>query len=111
MHPTTTSRSRLAAALLAGGLGLATLAGCSFTSHSLSCSGSSCSVTLKGEDAQVDLLGTSITFGGVQDGRASLQVGSASVSCAEGEAVSAGNLQLECSSIDDDSVELTASLG
>jgi hypothetical protein len=38
-------------------------------------------------------------------------VGGASVSCGEGESVTAGPLQLTCSSITDDSVELTASLG
>ena len=49
--------------------------------------------------------------GGTQDGRASLSVGGASVSCGEGESVVAGPLQLTCTSVTDDSVELTASLG
>ena len=52
-----------------------------------------------------------VTFGGVQDGRASLGVGDVSVSCAEGETVTAGPLQLQCTSVTDDSVELSASLG
>jgi hypothetical protein len=47
----------------------------------------------------------------VQDGRAALSVGGASVSCGEGETVTAGPLQLECSGVSDDSVELTATLG
>ena len=47
----------------------------------------------------------------VQDGRASLGVAGASVSCAEGESVGAGPLQLECTSVTDDAVEITASLG
>ena len=90
---------------------LAPLAGCTFTSNNVSCSGSSCSVTLSGEGAEAEILGTTLSFGGTQDGRASLSVGSANVSCGEGESVTAGPLQLTCSTVSDDSVELTASLG
>ena len=112
MSSTSTTRStRLAAALLAGGLTLVPLAGCSFTSHNVSCSTSSCSVTLTGDGAEAEILGTTLTFGGTQDGRASLSVGGASVSCGQGESVTAGPLQLTCTSVTDDSVELTASLG
>ena len=107
----TTSRARLAAGALAGCLTLLPLTACSFSSDNLSCSGSECSVTLSGDGAQVDVLGTSLAFGGVQDGRATLTVGNASVSCAQGETVTAGPLQLECSSVTGDSVELTATLG
>ena len=106
--PSTIRAGRLAAGLLAGGLALT---GCSFTSHNVSCSGSSCSVTLTGDGAEADILGTTLSFGGIQDGRASLSVGGASVSCGEGESVTAGPLQLTCSSVTDNSVELTASLG
>lgn len=112
MSSTSTTRTRrLAAGLLAGGFTLVPLAGCSFTSQNVSCSGTSCTATLSGEGAEAEILGTTLTFGGVQDGRASLTVGGASVSCGEGEAVTAGPLQLTCSSVTDDSVELTASLG
>jgi len=110
MSSTTPPRAaRLAAGLLAGGLVLAPLAGCS--SDNVSCSTSSCSVTLTGDGAEAEILGTTLSFGGTQDGRASLSVGGASVSCGEGESVTAGPLQLTCSSVTDDSVELTASLG
>ena len=102
--------ARLAAGLLAGGLVLAPLAGCSFGSDNLSCTTSSCTATLSGSGAEVDILGTTVTFGGVQDGRASLTAGGASVSCAEGESVGAGPLQLECTSVTDDAVEITATL-
>ena len=102
--------ARIAAGLLAGGLALVPLNGCTFTSNNVSCSPSSCSVTLSGEGAEADILGTTLTFGGIQDGRASLTVGSASVSCAEGESVTAGPLSLQCTSVTEDSVELTASL-
>ena len=105
----TSSRSRLAAGLFAGGLGL--LAGCTFGSENVQCSPSSCTVVLEGTDAQVDVLGTTLTFSGTQDGRASLGVAGASVSCAEGENVAAGPLDLECTSVTEDRVELTASLG
>jgi hypothetical protein len=112
MSTTSTNRSaRLGAGLLAGGLLLAPLAGCTFTSNNVSCSGSTCTVTLSGEGAEAEILGTTLTFGGIQDGKASLSVGGASVSCGEGETVTAGPLELQCSSVTDDSVELSASLG
>ncbi|TFV53416.1 hypothetical protein [Blastococcus sp. TF02A-35] len=104
---TTTRAARLAAGLLAGGL---FLSGCSFTSDNVSCSGGSCTVSLSGEGAEAEILGQKLTFGGVQDGRASLSVGGASVSCGEGESVTAGPLELSCSGVTDDSVELTAQL-
>jgi hypothetical protein len=111
MSSTTTTRpARIAAGLLAGGLLLTPLTACTFTSNNVSCTTSSCSVTLSGDGAEADILGTTLTFGGVQDGRASLGVGGASVSCAEGESVTAGPLELQCTSVTEDSVELTASL-
>ncbi|SFO16833.1 hypothetical protein SAMN05660359_01721 [Geodermatophilus obscurus] len=108
MHQT--SRTRLAAGLLAGSLALVPLAGCSFTSNGFSCSGSSCTVTLDGEGSEVEILGQTVTLGGVQDGRATISVGGASVSCGEGESVTAGPLALECTSVTDGGVELRASL-
>ena len=105
----TNPRSRLAAGLFACALGL--LAGCTFGSENVQCSPSSCTVTLEGTDAQVEVLGTTLTFSGTQDGRASLGVAGANVSCAEGESVTAGPLDLECTSVTEDAVELTASLG
>ena len=110
MSSTTTRPSRIAAGLVAGGLLIAPLTACTFGSNGVSCSTSSCTVTLSGEGAEADILGTTLTFGGVQDGRASLGVGGASVSCAEGESVTAGPLELQCSTVTEDSVELTASL-
>jgi hypothetical protein len=111
MHTTSTTRTaRLAAGLLAGGLALASLSACSFSSENVSCSASTCTVTLSGDGAEAEILGTTLTFGGIQDGRAQLSVGGASVSCGEGETVSAGPLSLECSGVTGDSVELSASL-
>ena len=108
---TTTRNARLAGAALAGGLGLLSLAGCSFSSDDFSCDTNSCSVTLNGSGAEVDLpIGPTIRLGSVEDGRASISVGGASVSCTEGENVSAGGLSLECTSVSDDEVELTATL-
>ncbi len=111
MSTTTSRAARLAAGVLAGSLALLPLTACSFSSDNLSCSGSECSVTLSGNGAQVEILGTSLALGGVQDGRASLSVGNASVSCAQGETVNAGPLTLTCTTVQSDSVELTASLG
>jgi hypothetical protein len=102
--------TRVATALLAGGLILAPLAGCSFSSNNVSCTTSSCTATLSGDGAEAEILGTKVTFGGIQDGRASLDVAGASVSCAEGESVGAGPLRIECTSVTDSAVEITASL-
>jgi hypothetical protein len=109
MSSTSTAR-RLAAPLLAVAL-LLPVSACSFSSNGVDCSAGSCSVTLSGEGAEADILGTTLSFGGVKDGRASLSVGDTSVSCGEGEKVTAGPLALKCSSVTGDSVELTASLG
>ena len=102
--------ARLATGLLAGGLVLAPLAGCSLGSDNVSCTTSSCTATLSGNGAKAEILGTTVTFGGSQDGRASLSVAGASVSCAEGESVGAGPLQVECTSVTDDAVQITATL-
>lgn len=96
---------------LAVAVALVPLAGCSFSSNNVSCSGSSCTATLKGSGASAKILGTTVDFSGVKDGRATLGVGSASVSCAQGESVSAGPLSVTCTSVTNDAVELTASLG
>jgi hypothetical protein len=111
MSTTTSPAPRLVAGVLAGSLALVPLTACSFSTDTLSCSGSECSVTLSGSDAEVEVLGTSLSLGDVQDGRASLSVGGASVSCAEGEELSVGSLSLTCTSVEADSVQLTASLG
>src|SRR3712207_2362417 len=99
-----TLTTRTAAGLLAGGLTLGALGGCTFTSNGVTCSTSSCSVTLDGEGSEVEVFGNTITLGSVQDGRASIQVGGASASCAEGESVAAGPLSVECTSITEDAV-------
>jgi hypothetical protein len=104
------STSRRATGLLAASAAVAVLTGCTFSSNNVSCSTSSCTVELSGDGAEAEILGTTLTFGGVQDGRAELSVGGAGVSCAEGESVSAGPLSLQCTTVTDDSVELTASL-
>ncbi|MCW2701198.1 MAG: hypothetical protein JWQ45_2733 [Blastococcus sp.] len=111
MPTTSTHRSvRITPVLLAGSLLLAPLTGCSFSSENVSCSGSTCTVTLSGNGAEAEILGTTLTLGGVENGKASLSVAGASVSCGEGETVTAGPLSLECSSVTDDSVKLSASL-
>jgi hypothetical protein len=104
----TTSR---AARIAVPALALLALAGCSVTSNNVSCSGNQCTATLSGQGAEATILGTSLAFAGTQDGRATLSVGDAEVSCAAGESVSAGPLSLTCTSVEDDEVELTASLG
>ena len=93
----------------AGVLLLLPLAACS--SDNVDCSGTTCTVTLEGDGAKASILGNDLAFAGTKDGRASLSVGDASVSCAQGESVSAGPLSLTCTTVTDDSVEVTASLG
>jgi hypothetical protein len=100
--------ARLAAGVLAGALALA---GCSLSSDNVSCSGTKCTATLSGDGASADILGTKVQFSGTTDGRATLGVGDASVSCAEGESISAGPLSVTCTSVTDSAVKLTASLG
>jgi hypothetical protein len=111
MTSTTRPAPRLAATALAAGLLLVPLAACKATSDSLSCAGTSCSVTLSGDGASADVFNTTLAFGGVDNGRATLRVGDTEVSCAKGESVDAGPLSLECTEITDDSVKLTASIG
>ena len=98
-------RLTTAAALLA-----VPLTACSFGGNGVSCTTSECTATLSSDSAQVEVLGTTLAFGGVQDGRATLSVGNASVSCAQGESVAAGPLSLTCTTVTDDSVEFTAGL-
>jgi hypothetical protein len=106
-----TPTARIAAAVFAGAAALVPLTGCTLTSNNVSCSTSSCTATLSGDGAEAEILGTTIEFGGVsQDGRATLGVGDASVSCAEGESISAGPLSVTCTKVSDDTVELSASL-
>jgi hypothetical protein len=102
-------RARLAAGATAGLLLLLPLAACS--SDNVDCSGSTCTVTLSGDGAKASILGNDLAFAGTEDGRATLSVGDAEVSCAEGESVSAGPLSLTCTSVTDDGVELTAKAG
>jgi hypothetical protein len=97
----------LAAGLLAGALALT---GCSLSSDNVSCSGTECTATLSGDGASAKILGQKLQFAGTKDGRATLGVGDASVSCAEGESVSAGPLSVTCTSVTDSAVKVTASL-
>ena len=109
--PTLPRRARVAAGTVAGALLLLPATACSFSSDNVSCSGSSCTVTLSGDGAKASILGNELAFGGVQDGRATLEVGNASVSCAQGENVTAGPLSITCTTVTENSVELTASAG
>ncbi|WP_139246013.1 hypothetical protein [Geodermatophilus amargosae] len=67
-------------------------------------------MTLAGSGSSATVLGTTISYLGVQDGRARLRVGEVDVSCAPGQRVSSGPLDLECRTVGSDSVDFTASL-
>jgi hypothetical protein len=77
----------------------------------VNCSGTSCSVTLSGNGAQADVLGTPIVLDAVESGRASIRVGNQEIGCSQGESVSAGPLTVECTTVSEDMVTMTASLG
>lgn len=113
MFPTTTTRRtlRLTGGLVVAGLFLGSLGACSTSSDNVSCSGTSCSVTLSGNGAKADVLGNTISLSGITNGKATLGAGDASVSCTQGQSVTAGPLRLTCSTITSDAVTLTASLG
>ena len=100
--------AHIVAGVLAGSL---VLAGCSLSSDDVSCSGTKCTVTLKGDGASADILGQKLELAGTKDGRATLGAGGATVSCAQGESVKAGPLSVTCTSVTDDAVKVTASLG
>ncbi|WP_222194448.1 hypothetical protein [Modestobacter italicus] len=102
--------ARLASGAVAAALVLLPLTACSFSSGNVSCSNGECTATLSGDGATATVLGTEISFGGTQDGRASLSVGDTSVSCGEGESVSLGPLSLTCTTVTTDSVEISASV-
>jgi hypothetical protein len=88
----------------------ATSASPSGDASAVSCSISSCSLRLT-PGTTVDVLGNRVSLGGVQDGRASLGVGDRSVSCTQGQSVSAGPLTLTCSTVTAGQVVLSAGLG
>ncbi|HEV7870277.1 MAG TPA: hypothetical protein VGO95_03380 [Modestobacter sp.] len=102
-------RARTLAGTAVGALLLLPLAACS--SDNVSCSGTSCTATLSGDGAKASILGNDLALAGTRDGRATLSVGDTSVSCAEGESVSAGPLSITCTTVTEDSVELTAKVG
>jgi hypothetical protein len=99
---------RTAVGLLAGAF---VLTGCSLSSDNVSCSGTTCTASLSSEGASAEILGQKLEFAGTKDGRATLGVGDTSVSCAEGESVSAGPLSVTCTTVGDGTLEISASLG
>ncbi|NEK87549.1 hypothetical protein GCU60_17550 [Blastococcus saxobsidens] len=136
-----TRHSRRSAIVLAGGLLIAPLAACSGAEENtgssvlpsasegvesatsaaasaaedanadVDCSGTSCTVSLSPDAAEVEVLGTRLAYEGVQDGEATIAVGNRTVTCAEGESVEAGPLTLECTTVSEESISMTASLG
>jgi hypothetical protein len=134
MRPNPARRTRHAAGLLAGGLLLAPLAACSdattdqrlpeeaeselsdaleetpdVDAPEVSCENDSCTVTLA-TGGEAEILGNTLAFTGTEGGTATVTVGDAETSCAEGESVSAGPLSLECTDVSDESLTLTATL-
>ena len=75
----------------------------------VTCVVDACSVELQGAGSRVEVLGTSISLADVVDDRATLRVDDQDVSCAESATLTAGSIALECTRVDDDAVEFTAS--
>ncbi len=141
MGSRTAHRSRAASGLLAGVLLLTPLAACGDTGSGdadaspeatatetapaeetggtaggdtdadVDCTGNSCSVTLSGDGAEADILGTTVVLGGVENGQATFRIGNEDLTCGQGESVSAGPLTLECTTVMEDTVTMTARLG
>ena len=109
--PLTRRRAQLVSGAVAAALLTLPLAACGGGSDNVSCKGRTCTATLSGKGAEASILGTKLGFVGTKDGRATLSVGDASVSCAQGESVSAGPLSLTCTTVTDSSIQLTASVG
>ncbi|MGY1733545.1 hypothetical protein ACI798_18715 [Geodermatophilus sp. SYSU D01045] len=91
--------------------GSATASGTGGADADLSCSGTTCRLQLSGPGRQAEVLGVTVELGAVEGGQAMLRVGDRELSCAQGDSVSAGPLQLTCETVAEDSVTLTASLG
>ena len=81
------------------------------TNADVNCSGTSCSITLSGNGAEADILGTTVALGAVENGRATVRVGDRELACNQGETISAGPLTVECTTVSEDAVTMTASLG
>jgi hypothetical protein len=75
----------------------------------VSCSDTWCSVTLGGTGSTVGIFYTTISFGGIRDGRATLGIDGRDVSCGTGQTVTAGSLTLRCTGVTADTVSFTAS--
>lgn len=84
-------------------------AGCTVTSTSSNCSGLTCEVTLSGEGASTELgaAETPIKLVAIEDGQATIELGDAQGSCSAGETIELAESSVECTNVDDDSVQLT----
>ncbi|MGY2080481.1 hypothetical protein [Modestobacter sp. SYSU DS0657] len=78
----------------------------------MNCADGTCSVTLPGDGITVEVLGTPISLGDAQDGTATVGAGeNAEVSCREDQSVTVAGLTLECTTVSEERVVLSVSLG
>jgi hypothetical protein len=75
-----------------------------------SCSGTTCTVTLGGTGSRVFVLGSEIVLKALGQGRASLRAGAVDVTCTTGTRVSAGPLELTCTTVGPETVTFTVVL-
>ncbi len=87
-------------------LGLATVTGCTSTSYK--CTNETCSVTLNGSGSDTELYddAVTITLNGADGSTAELDVDGEQLSCEEGDTVTAEQVDVTCTSVGDDEVEL-----
>jgi len=74
----------------------------------VNCTNGTCTVTMGGSGTTVGIFDTTISFGSISDGRATLRVDDQDVTCAAGQTVTAGSLTLACTDVTADTVSFTA---
>jgi hypothetical protein len=88
--------------------GSAGVAAESATISIVNCTNDTCTVTMGGSGSTVQIFDTTISFGSISDGRATLRVDDQDVTCVTGETVTAGSLTLTCTDVTADTVSFTA---
>ncbi len=74
----------------------------------VNCVNDTCSVTMGGSGTTVGIFDTTIAFGSISNGRATLRVDGRDVSCTAGQTITAGSVTLTCTEVTADTVSFTA---
>ena len=73
----------------------------------VNCINGTCSMTMGGSGTTVGIFDSTIAFGSISAGRATLRVDGQDVSCVKGQTVTAGSLTLTCTDVTADTVSFT----